>query len=235
VPEVGTLASSVVAAEDPKQMVQRGYDALSLHYERAFPVETKYRSWISDLSERLSAGSRVLDIGCGSGVPVARDLSGAGHVITGIDISEEQIRRARRLVPGADLIWADITGIDFPHESVDAVVALYSLIHIPLEEQPPLLTRIAAWLRPGGWFLCTMGDDAWTGVDDNWLGSGTAMWWSHADAATNRRWITEAGLIIEHEEFVPEGSSGATLFWAYRPSSLNSQSSYYASGAGSRP
>ncbi|WP_406300556.1 hypothetical protein [Embleya sp. NBC_00888] len=90
------------------------------------------------------------------------------------------------------------------------------MIHIPLAEQPPLLERIAAWLRPGGWFLVVMGHHAWTGIDKDWLGGGTAMWWSQADADTNRAWITRAGLTVLHEEFVPEGDTGHVLFWARR-------------------
>jgi hypothetical protein len=43
------------------------------------------------------------------------------------------------------------------------------------------------------------------------------MWWSHADAATNRAWMTQAGLTVEREEFVPEGDGGHALFWARRP------------------
>ncbi len=92
---------------------------------------------------------------------------------------------------------------------------MYALIHIPLAEQPPLLRRIAAWLRPGGWFVATTGHRA--GVDENWLGGGAPMWWSHADAATNRGWMTQAGLTVEREEFVPEGDGGHALFWARRP------------------
>jgi hypothetical protein len=44
------------------------------------------------------------------------------------------------------------------------------------------------------------------------------MWWSHTDAATYRRWITEAGLQIESERLVPEGDSGHQQFWARRSS-----------------
>ncbi|MER7247777.1 hypothetical protein [Kribbella sp. NPDC000426] len=75
---------------------------------------------------------------------------------------------------------------------------------------------IARWLRPGGWFLCTTGDGAWTGTDENWLGGGAPMWWSHADAATYRNWLAEAGLTVHTEAFVPEGSGGHRLFWACR-------------------
>ncbi|MFC9223460.1 class I SAM-dependent methyltransferase [Streptomyces hygroscopicus] len=203
--------------DDPKDVVRRGYDALSRHYEQSFTAETKYQPWLGTLQQRIPAGATVLDLGCGTGIPVARVLSGAGHRVTGVDISEVQIRRARELVPEAEFRQADATAVEFPAASFDAVVSLYALIHIPLEEQPPLLAKIASWLRPGGWFLGTTGHSAWTGTDDNWLGGGTTMWWSHADAATYRTWLTEAGLAVQQEEFVPEGDSGHALFWARRP------------------
>ncbi|MFD0078428.1 class I SAM-dependent methyltransferase [Streptomyces sp. NPDC127166] len=202
--------------EDPKEVVRRGYDVLSERYERAFGSETKYASWIKELLGRLSNTGTVLDIGCGTGVPVARSLVAAGHRVTGVDISGVQIHRARELVPGADFIRADATTLELPQARFDAVVCLYALIHVPVEEQPALLERIASWLRPGGWFLSTTGHRAWTGTDENWLGGGAAMWWSHADAATNRAWLVQAGFDVVREEFVPEGDSGHVLFWARR-------------------
>jgi SAM-dependent methyltransferase len=206
-----------VTVEDPKDLVRRGYDALSVRYDEAYDSDSKYRTWIESLNGRLGDSSEVLDLGCGSGVPVVRELVAAGHRVTGVDISEMQIRRARELVPQADFIRADATSVSFPVESFDAVVCLYALIHIPLEEQQLLLSKIASWLRPGGWFLCSTGQHEWTGVDEDWLGSGVAMWWTHADAETNRAWITASGLTVEQEESVPEGDSGHVLFWARRP------------------
>ncbi|MEV4560182.1 class I SAM-dependent methyltransferase [Kitasatospora sp. NPDC049285] len=202
--------------EDPKQTVRRGYDVLSEHYERAFGGETKYGPWIEELLGRLPAAGAVLDVGCGTGVPVARSLAAAGHRVTGVDISEVQIRRARELVPAAEFVRADAMTLEFPRERFDAVVCLYALIHVPLAEQPVLLERIASWLRPGGWFLCTTGHRAWTGTDENWLGGGAAMWWSHADAETYRGWLVAAGLDVLHEEVVPEGDSAHVRFWARR-------------------
>ncbi|MEU1420838.1 class I SAM-dependent methyltransferase [Kitasatospora sp. NPDC005751] len=87
--------------EDPKDLVRRGYDLLSVQYERAFGSETKYGSWIEDLLGRLPDAGAVLDVGCGTGVPVARSLAAAGHRVTGVDISGVQVQRARELVPGA--------------------------------------------------------------------------------------------------------------------------------------
>lgn len=190
---------------------------LSRRYDEVTGADSKYRNWIDELTGLLRPGSRVLDIGCGSGVPVARALTAAGHRVTGVDISEVQITRASELVPGAEFVNADVMSLDFAPGSFDAVVSLYALIHLPLDEQPQLLARIAGWLRPGGSFLCTTGHTAWTGTEDNWLDGGAPMWWSHADATTYRTWLTGAGLTVDTETFVSEGDSGHTLFRTHRP------------------
>jgi 2-polyprenyl-3-methyl-5-hydroxy-6-metoxy-1,4-benzoquinol methylase len=169
------------------------------------------------LHQRLPASSAVLDLGCGCGIPVARFLAGAGHQVTGVDISQVQIDRARRLVPAASFLRADAAEVQPPPASFDAVVCLYALIHMPLTEQPPLLDRIATWLRPGGWLLVTVGQEAWTGTQDNWLGGPAPMWWSHADAATYRSWLQQTGLVITSEKRIPEGTSAHTLLWAQQP------------------
>jgi SAM-dependent methyltransferase len=203
---------------DENDLVRRGYDALSYDYRSDDAEEGRYAPWLAGLRDRLPAGGSVLDLGCGCGVPVDRSLAAAGYQVTGVDISDVQIERARRLVPAATFIRADASTVTFPAASFDAIVCLYALIHMALDAQPGLLRRAAGWLRPGGWLLAVAGQSAWTGTDDNWLGGGAAMWWSHADAATYRSWLEEAGLRITAQEHVPEGNSGHALFWAQRPS-----------------
>jgi 2-polyprenyl-3-methyl-5-hydroxy-6-metoxy-1,4-benzoquinol methylase len=206
-----------VSDEDLAQRVRRGYDELSYRYRRDDAGEGEYAPWIAGLRGRLPVAGTVLDLGCGCGIPVSQSLAGAGHAVTGIDISGVQIERARRLVPSASFVCADAGAMQFAPASFDAVVCLYALIHMDLEIQPLLLANIAEWLRPGGWLLATVGHQAWTGSEGGWLGGSTEMWWSHADAATYRAWIRAAGLEIAGEEFVPEGDSGHGLFWARRP------------------
>jgi SAM-dependent methyltransferase len=206
-----------VDGEQPKEVVRRGYDAVSMRYDKWSGGESKYSAWLSELGQRIPAGGAVLDLGCGSGLPVARDLTAAGFRFTGVDISEVQILRARELVPAAAFLQADISSVGFDSESFDAVVSFFALIHLPLVDQLPLLRRVAGWLRPGGLFVATTGYSAWTGYEENWLDGGVPMWWSHADAATYRSWIDQAGLSIDREDFVPEGDGGHALFWTFRP------------------
>jgi 2-polyprenyl-3-methyl-5-hydroxy-6-metoxy-1,4-benzoquinol methylase len=202
---------------DPREIVRRGYDALSYRYRADDAGEGDYAPWLAGLRQRVRPGGQVLDLGCGAGVPVARALAAGGFAVVGVDVSRVQLGRARRLVPAASLLQADATRVAFRPASFDAAVCLYTLIHLPLEEQPALLGRIAGWLRPGGWLLATTGQHAWTGTEEGWLGGTATMWWSHADAATYRAWIGRAGLEVTAQEFVPEGGGGHALFWARRP------------------
>ncbi|MEC3979272.1 class I SAM-dependent methyltransferase [Amycolatopsis sp. H20-H5] len=201
---------------DPKDIVRYGYDALSYRYREDDAEEGDYAPWIVQLRERVPAGGAVLDVGCGCGIPMARSLA-PDYAVTGVDISEVQVERARRLVPGATFLRDDVTRISFPDDAFDAIVSLYALIHLPNEDQRQLLLRAGRYLKPGGWLLAITGHDTWTGTEDNWLGGETLMWWSHPDASVYEDWITEAGLVIESRDFVPEGDSGHALFWARRP------------------
>lgn len=203
---------------DDTGLVRRGYNALSYHYRSDDAADGRYAPWLAELKERLPHAGSVLDLGCGCGIPVARSLAASGYQVTGVDISEVQIERARRLVQTATFLRADATQVRFPPESFDAIVCLYAVIHMPLAAQPQLLRHAVSWLRPAGWLLMIAGHRAWTGTQDDWLGGSAPMWWSHADAATYRSWLEHAGLEITAQAFVPEGDGGHTLFWARRPS-----------------
>jgi ubiquinone/menaquinone biosynthesis C-methylase UbiE len=202
--------------EDPKSIVRHGYDLVSLAYRADNADDGTYAGWLDTLEMRVARGSSVLDLGCGCGVPVARRLA-RSYEVTGVDLSPVQVARARVLVPGATFVCADMTTLQIPDESFSAITCLFALIHVPLAEQPTLLGDIRRWLLPGGLFLATVGYEAWTGLEKDWLGiAGGDMWWSHADAETYRRWFAEAGLRVELESFVPEGAGGHTLLLATR-------------------
>ena len=204
---------------DQKQIVRQGYDALSYAYRADHTPDDyeDYAAWVHILAERLPEHAPVLDIGCGCGLPATKLLAERFDV-TGVDFSEVQISRAKRLVPAANFLCADISARSFPFESYSAVVSFYAIIHVPLAEHPRLFEKIAGWLRPSGYFLATVGHGAWTGTDETYLGvAGGKMCWSHADEATNVGWIREAGLHVHWTRFVPEGASGHTLVLAQKP------------------
>jgi len=214
------------AVDDPKRVVRDGWNRVSTIYRPpgsardAFDhTSADYREWLAPLFRRLPPGTEVLDLGCGCGIPEAEMLGGRFR-LTGVDISDVQIERARRLLPGGRFFRADMTRIAFPANAFGGVVCLYALIHVPLAEQPELLDRVARWLRPGGLFLVTTGASAWTGVEEGWLGANARMYWSHADAATYERWLRASGFQIVERRVIPEGESSHALYLAQKPGPL---------------
>jgi SAM-dependent methyltransferase len=143
-----------------------------------------------------------------------------GRRVTGIDISARQIALARANVPDATFIHADMTALHLPPASLDAVVAFYSLTHVPRADLPALLDAIHGWLRPGGVLIATMGaQDAPDDIEDDWLGA--PMFFSHHGAKKNRAIVRMAGFEIEEAvvESEPEDRHAALFLWvmAHKP------------------
>ncbi|NNN17120.1 MAG: methyltransferase domain-containing protein [Thermoplasmata archaeon] len=206
-----------------KQLVRDGWDRVSYRYRSddadadSFQhTAAEYEPWLRPILDHVSAGAEVLDLGCGCGVPTARRLA-SRYRVTGVDISDVQIERARTLVPSARFIRADMAKVAFAASTFGAIVALYSMIHLPLDEQRPLFERIYSWLAPRGFFLATLGAEAYTGVQSGWLGSEATMYWSHADAVTYERWLGELGFEPIEQAFVPEEDGGHTRFLVRKP------------------
>jgi SAM-dependent methyltransferase len=202
-----------------RDLVRRGYDTISLAYRgddgqaAATSAEdlSRYTGWVAELAALLRPGARVVDLGCGAGIPATRELAGHGLQVIGVDFSAVQLRRARRLVPAARLIQADMTALQLRPASADAVVSLYALIHVPLADQQALFPRIRDWLRPGGYFLAIVGAGRWTGTEP-YLGAD--MFWDHADTGTYLRWFEAARLTPLWRRYIPEGDSGHALILA---------------------
>lgn len=200
---------------DPKDIVRSGYNKASVAYRSDDATNEDYADWLRDLAGRLHEGASILDLGCGCGLPAARWLSDGGFRVLGIDISPVQIARARDLVPDAEFVCEDMTQVDIPVGSVDAIVCLYAIIHVPLDEQPSVIRAMHRWLRPGGWLLITVGNDAWTGTEEDWCDvPGALMYWSHEGSKTYLAWMRAAGFDIEWQRFVPEGDGGHVLILA---------------------
>lgn len=206
---------------DAKAIVAAGYDRIArryLEWSALRPSAVRLR-WLQRALDLVPPGSDVLELGCGAGVPMTAALA-TGRSVTGVDISATQVALARRNVPGATFIQADMATLDLPPASFDAAVAFYSLTHVPRDEQPGLIRRVAGWLRPGGVFLATMGADASADeVEEDWL--GVPMFFSHFGARRNRRLVAEAGLVVEESvvEQEPEDRHDARFLWlvARRP------------------
>lgn len=132
------------------------FDFIGERYDEAFPHkegQVAAGKWVTD---RLAPGARVLDAGCGTGVPTARQLVDAGARVTGIDISTTMLELARANVPEADFRLLDIADVDAHLGGFDCVVAFFSLLMLPRAQIPGALAGLRRALRTGGWLALAM-------------------------------------------------------------------------------
>jgi len=179
---------------DYKETVKSGYNKIADRYLTERNQEGENVRLIYDFIELLSPKSKVLDAGCGAGLPIAKILAEQFDVI-GVDFSEAQIRLAKKNVPNAHFFCQDMTGLDFPDESLDGICSYYAIIHIPREEHEELFVNFHRMLRTGGvTLLCLGAEDLVDDLDENYL--GTRMYWSHFNSDTYIKMLKKCGFTI---------------------------------------
>ncbi len=184
----------ILKAEEAKKMVEDGYDQLSDEYTRIRRLSTRDRKYIDLLMERSPKGGRLLDLGCGGGIPSTKELARHFKVV-GIDFSHNQIERARKNVPEGEFHRMDMTRMSFKKNSFDAVFSLLAIIHVPREEKAGLFASIQEILKPNGHLLIGIGCDDWVSEPgDDFMDQ--PMYWSQFGAKKTEAMIIEAGFEI---------------------------------------
>ncbi|MBF6329571.1 class I SAM-dependent DNA methyltransferase [Nocardia transvalensis] len=199
---------------DPEDIVAAGYDLIAdryLQWSDEVRGDPSLRL-LEELISRLPQRPAVLDLGCGAGTPCTALLAERGEV-TGVDLSARQLELARAAIPTVRFLRADMSTVEFPPATFDAVTAFYSITHVPRAQQGNLFRRIATWLRPGGLFLASLGAGAMEGTVPDWL--GTPMYFSSHAAATNRNLLAQVGLrvLIDEEVTMTEPEGPVTFQW----------------------
>jgi SAM-dependent methyltransferase len=202
-----------VIADERKRTVQAAYDELGPRFgEWGEAIEgDPWERFLDELTARLPPDARVLDLGCGNGAKIAR-LARRFELVA-VDLSKEQLRLARANLDGATLVHGDFGALDFPAQTLDAVTAFYSVMHVPRDEHPALFGRIAGWLKPGGLFLASLSHVGGEDRTYEWL--GVEMFFSGFDAKTNRRLIRDSGfeLILDELVWMQEPQGEAAFLW----------------------
>ena len=105
-----------------------------------------------ELVLRADVGTNVGDIGCGTG-RLDPFLAAHGLSPTGVDLSPEMIRVARRDQPGFDYEVADLRELPFPDASLAGIVCWYSLMYLAPSDRPAAFAELARAVKPGGYLL----------------------------------------------------------------------------------
>ncbi|OLF18933.1 class I SAM-dependent DNA methyltransferase [Actinophytocola xanthii] len=129
------------------------FDLIGRRYDDSFlerDAQIAEGAWLIERKPR-----RVLDLGCGSGVPTAKQLLAAGIDVVGVDESSVMLDLAEEQAPGGRYLHRDLRRIDDLGE-FDAAVAFFSLLMLPRADIPPLLRALHTQLRGPRLLLVSM-------------------------------------------------------------------------------
>jgi ubiquinone/menaquinone biosynthesis C-methylase UbiE len=140
---------------DPQKLsdYQSSYDRIAEEYATRVYGELDHkpldRMLLDNFAARVKGTGLVCELGCGPG-HVARYLHDRGVHIFGLDLSPGMLEQARKLNPGLEFRQGNMLSIDVEDSSWAAIVAFYSIVHIPKADIPQAFREMNRSLKPGG-------------------------------------------------------------------------------------
>ena len=116
-------------------------------------------AWLDRFLALLPACGAILDIGCGSGEPIARHFARRGHHVTGIDSSEQMIGLCRARLPDHDWHVADMRRLSL-RRRFDGLIAWDSFFHLTVDDQRAMFPIFRAHAGRGTALMFTSGPSA---------------------------------------------------------------------------
>lgn len=147
------------------------YNAIAASWDEARSAFSgEERAYADALLAGLPPGSRILDLGCGTGRPFAEYALARGHDVTGVDQAQALIDLARNRHPTSTWVLSTIEAYE-PAGTFAAIVCWDALFHIERARHAALLARFAAALAPGGRLMLTVGGSDHPAFTDEMFGA----------------------------------------------------------------
>lgn len=167
--------------------------------------------WLERFAALLAPGADVLDVGCGSGRPIAAWLAGRGFSVTGADSSPSLIAICRERLPESEWHVADMRELALARR-FDGVIAWHSLFHLSPDDQRRTFPRLADHIRPGGILMFTTGWAEGIRIGE-WRGE--PLYHASLDPGEYRSLLGESGFeVCAQEDRDPE--CGEATVWIAR-------------------
>lgn len=190
-------------------MVEDSYDKMGERYHRSRNNE-KFKSELKKFADLLSDSGEVLDAGCGVGIPVSQFLVTNGFKVTGVDISKKLIDRAKQNVPKASFYQKNILTLDFPSNSFDGLICVYTLWHIPRSEHSSIIENFHRMLKQNGILVINIGVFESDGMSKFF---GERMLWSNNSPEKTLAFVMDVGFEILFEGILNLG--GEKQYWIF--------------------
>lgn len=139
--------------------MQNSYDQIAQQWHsngRDEDYITRLLGRVDQILEGLPSGARVLDLGCGTGIPVAKYMTQSGFRVVGVDQSKAMLEIARVEVPDAELIHSNMVDLELTGKFA-AAVAWDSIFHVERKYHSAIYRKLANSLERGARLLLSVG------------------------------------------------------------------------------
>lgn len=181
--------------------VEESYDKMGETYHN-FRNNEKFNTELVKFTELLPSSAQVLDAGCGVGTPVSQFLVRKGFQVTGVDISKKMIDLAKENVPEATFYHRNILTLDFPNDSFEGIICIYTLWHIPRTNHSSILENFHRMLKDNGILVLNTGIYESEGMSEFF---GEPMLWSTNNPKKTLAFVKEMGFDIIFEGILKLG------------------------------
>lgn len=138
--------------------VYESYEEIVQWFDAARTKTLMESEYLNLIVKSISAGGAILDLGCGTGEPIAQFFIEKGFKITGVDGSKKMIALCQQRFPNATWIVSDMRDINL-HQQFDAIIAWHSFFHLDQATQRKMFSLFEKHLKPNGILVFTSGDE----------------------------------------------------------------------------
>lgn len=171
-------------------------------------------TWLDRFCVLLPVGGAVLDIGCGSGVPIGRDLIRRGYDLTGIDGTPTMLALFHRNLPGTPAHLMDMRELALDRQFA-GLLAWDSFFHLSPADQRPMFARFAAHAAPGAALMFTSGNEEGSAIGEL---EGEPLYHGSLDADAYRGLLHAEGFDVLAHVVADPGCGHRTVWLAQKRS-----------------
>ena len=185
------------------------YEAQAQAWDQHRSRSLTEKLWLDRVIATLPAGGTILDVGCGSGDPIARYLNKQGFTLTGVDAAPSMIHICQSRFPTMEWTVMDMRSLSL-NQHFDGIIGWDSFFHLNPSEQRTTLQHFCHHLQPHGSLLLTVGHEA-----GEVLGQveGHAVYHSSLSPSEYKAIVSKAGFsTVEHVAQDPNCGMRSLLF-----------------------
>jgi SAM-dependent methyltransferase len=187
------------------------YDAVARDYDRDRSRTLFERPYLEELVRGVPAAAEVLDLGCGSGEPIARFLIEAGYRVTGVDVAPAMLALCRKRWPAGTWIEHDMRTLAL-RRPFAAIVSWDSFWHLPQDDQRRMFAVFAQHAAPGAALLFTSGTEDGVAIGAMY---GRPLFHASLATAEYRRLLATHGFAVSLHRVADPACGGHTVWLAH--------------------